>query len=311
MNRFIIKTLTLGIIPVLFVIATIVTYKYKINNIKIDDSIHILILGDSHTQTGIDDSKIKNSLNVSQTAEHFLYSYNVLKLLLDNNPQIKKVILGVSFHSFSKSYDKYIHDEDKTAIMFPRYFPVLDFKSIKDINQVPLMHFNGIFKNSVTGLFNNSNIYNYSFIGTNYKSNISNLNDSTINAAIQRHYYTETGDVQNYSYYQVKYLNKITELCYTKNVELIFINTPLHYSYYKKIPINFVTNYYSTILEFGDKIRLWDFHSVDFPKDYYGDGDHLNSYGAEKLSLIISERINEKELNTKAQHAIYSGGEAN
>ena len=294
MKKFIIKTLTLSIIPVLFIFATIVTYKHKINNIKIDDSIHILISGDSHTQTGIDDSKIKNSLNISQTSEHFLYTYNVLKLLLDNNSQLNKVILGVSFHSFSKVYDKFIHDGDKTIHMFPRYFPILDIESIIDINKLPLMEFRGIFKNVVKGLFNKPEISDYSFIGSFHKSTESNLNDSTINAAIQRHYYTEKGELYNYSHYQIKYLNKIIELCNTKNIELIIINTPIHYNYYKKIPINFLLHYYSTIQQFGDKIIFWDFFSVDFPIDYYGDGDHLNSTGAEKFSLIISERINEK-----------------
>jgi hypothetical protein len=55
-----------------------------------------------------------------------------------------------------------------------------------------------------------------------------------------------------------------------------------------------VSNYYSTIKQVGDKIRFFDYHSVDYPKDYYGDGDHLNSIGAEKFSLLISERIDEK-----------------
>jgi RNase H-fold protein (predicted Holliday junction resolvase) len=296
MKKFIINSLILSIFPVLFVFVTIVTYKYRINNIKIDDSIHILISGDSHTQTGIDDSKIENSLNISQLSEHFLYSFNILNLLLENNSQIKTVILGVSFHSFSKEYDRYIHDEDKTKHMFPRYFPILDIESIKDINKLPIRQFNGIFKNIVKGLFNNTKISEYSFIGNFHESNICNLNDSTINVAIQRHYFTETGDMHSYSHYQIKYLNKIIELCNTKNVELIIINTPIHYNYYKKIPINFVSNYYSTIQQFGDKISFWDFFSVDFPKDYYGDGDHLNSFGAGKFSLIISERINEKIL---------------
>jgi hypothetical protein len=36
------------------------------------------------------------------------------------------------------------------------------------------------------------------------------------------------------------------------------------------------------------------FHLHFSIEDYYGDGDHLNSIGAEKFSLLISERIDEK-----------------
>ena len=304
MKKFIIKALIFLVIPVFLACVTIFIYKSKVNNIRIDESTHILILGDSHTQSGIDDSKIKNSLNISQSSEHFLYSYNVLKLLLDNNSQIDKVILGVSYHSFGKSYDKYIQDEDKTIVMFPRYLPILDKESITDINELPLKQLKGIFKNIVIGLFNNSAIQNYSFIGSFYNSNRSNLNDSTINAAIQRHYFTESGNVQKYSDYQVKYLNKIVELCSAKNIELIVVNTPINNNYYKNIPENFVTNYYSTIQLFGDKIYFYDFHSVFFPKDCYGDGDHLNSIGAKRLSLLISERINE-ENKARTHNKVY------
>jgi hypothetical protein len=305
MKKFIIKTLIFLFIPVFLACVTIFIYKSKVSNIRIDESTQILILGDSHTQSGIDDSKIKNSLNISQSSEHFLYSYNVLKLLLDNNSQIDKVIIGVSYHSFGKSYDKYIQDEDKTIVMFPRYLPILDKESITDINELSFKHLKGIFKNIVIGLFNNSAIQNYSFIGSFYKSNRSNLNDSTINAAIQRHYFTESGNVQKYSNYQVKYLNRIVALCSAKNIELIVVNTPINNNYYKNIPENFVTNYYSTIQLFGDKINFYDFHSVDFPKDCYGDGDHLNSIGAKRLSLLINERINDEENKARTHNILY------
>jgi RNase H-fold protein (predicted Holliday junction resolvase) len=291
MKKFLIKTIILSIIPVFFAFATIFVFKYKANNIKVDELTHILILGDSHTQSGIDDSIIKNSLNISQSSEHFLYSYNVLKLLLNNNSQIDKVILGVSFHSFGKSYDKYIQDEDKTTVMFPRYFPILDLESMIDIKKVPLKQGKNIIKSNIKSLFKNSTIHNYSFLGSFYKSNRSNLNDTTINAAAQRHYFTDSGNEQEYSEYQVKYLNKMVELCATKNIELIIINTPIHYKYYKKIPEKFLTNYYSTIQQFNSEIDFYDFHSVEFTQDSYGDGDHLNSIGAKKLSLLINERI--------------------
>jgi hypothetical protein len=291
MKKFIKKTLILVLVLLLLVITAIVAFKYKVSNIKIDELTHILIIGDSHTQSGIDDSKIKNALNISQSTEHFLYSYNVLNQILNNNSQIDKVILGISFHSFGEFYDRYIHDEDETMVMFPRYFPILDIESIRDINKVPLKQGKNIIKNIIKSLFNNATIHNYPFVGSFYKSYGSNLNDSILNTTLQRHYFTNVGNEQGYSEYQVKYLNKIVELCSTKNIELIIINTPIYYKFYNRIPEKFVVNYYSMMQQFKNKIHFYDFHSVEFPQDCYGDADHLNARGAIKLSLLISERM--------------------
>lgn len=275
---------------------------YRVNNIRIDESIHILILGDSHTMSGIDDSIIMNSLNISQSSEHFLYSYNVLRQLLDNNSQIDRVILGVGFHSFSKSYDQQIQNKASTIIRVPRYYPILDQESIMDIN----MDFNkfllkqrkDIFKSIVKSSFMPGTISDFLFIGGFYKSERTNLSDSTANVAIQRHYFTESGTLQDYAVYQVKYLKKIVELCKVKNISLIFINTPVHDKYFKNIPEKFLDNYYSTIQQFSNGINIYDLHSVKFAQDCYGDGDHLNSKGAKKLSFIISERI-DAEIQTR------------
>lgn len=293
MKKFVKKIFVLIIIPVCFVFVTILAYKCKINSIDIPESVHVLIVGDSHTQTGLNDIKIKNSLNVSQSSEHFLYSYNILRVLLNNKSKIDKIILGVSFHSFSKNYDEYLFDSDKTAHMFPRYLSILNNESINDIDVSQTIPYKSVFFNITEDLLFTSALNKYSFIGSHYSSEKSNLNDSTINAAIKRHYYTASGDVQEYSTSQIKYLKKIIELCDKKNLELILINTPVHHNYYKKIPKKFVSFYYSVVNQLKNEVQYYDFHSISIPNKCFGDGDHLNSIGAEMFSIIISKRISE------------------
>lgn len=266
-------------------------FRYKVDTIRIDHSITTLIAGDSHTQSGLDDSLINNSLNISQSDEHFLYTYNVLRLLLDNNHQINKVILGVSFHSFAKSYDATIQSDEYTKVMFPKYFPILDSESVTDTGKMTLTTGVEIFKNIVKSVFNNSTIHGYSFIGSFYKRDRSNLNDNSINAAIQRHYYTKSGSEQAYADYQVKYLKKIVDLCHAKNIELIIVNTPIPDAYYQKIPEKFTSYYYSIMQQFKNKIQFYDFHAIELPQTDYEDGDHLNSQGAKIFSPLINERI--------------------
>ena len=122
MKKLIINTLLFCIVPAIVALTTPLIYKYKLNHLQLDESTNVLILGDSHTQYGLDDSIILNSLNISQSAQHFIYSYNVLKQLLNTNSQIEKVILGVSFHSFAKKNDRNIQAFDKNEVHVPNLF---------------------------------------------------------------------------------------------------------------------------------------------------------------------------------------------
>lgn len=291
MKQFI-KNISLFIIGLIIItLFVLFFYRYKSNNIHINKSKNVLIMGDSHTQSALNDSIIENSVNISQPSEHFLYSYNVLRLLLNNNRQIKKIVLGVSFHSFGIAYDGFVKDVDKTQFMFPKYYPILNNESLRDVS---LIHFNdikGIYDNIMKINFNSS-INEFSFVGKYYKSNKSNLNDSSINKALQRHYYDSLGRQQKYSVLQLKYLKKIVALSSERNIQLILINTPIHKTYYNQIPVKFVDNYYSIIREIGnDKVRFIDLHSYKLEERCYGDGDHLNFYGAIEISSLVNKMI--------------------
>jgi hypothetical protein len=204
------------------------------------------------------------------------------------------VILGVSFHSFSHFYDKYIHDAEKTEHMIPQYFSILDFQSIRDVNIIPTKQSINIFRNIVKSLFYSSTIHEYPFIGSFYKSERSNLNDSTINIVIQRHYFTEYGNEQDYSNYQLKYLKKIIKLCNRKHIDLVLINTPVNNAYFNKIPAKFITNYYS-ILQKLNFVQFYDFNSFKMDNNGFGDGDHLNLIGAKEFSVIIENKIRQED----------------
>ncbi|MGD0709912.1 MAG: hypothetical protein ABR968_01895 [Bacteroidales bacterium] len=260
----------------------------------------IIICGDSHTQSGINDSILKGAINISQSSEHYLYTYNVLKLFIQNNPQIKTIILGCSFHSFAKSNDKNIFENNRTKNIYQCYFPIFDYKSISELISGNI---SGIINSAVKILGNMmlSLIYNYksyrdySFCGNYYNSNKSNLNDSILISTIKKHYYIDNKTLQNFSIFQKYYLKKIVELCYKNNIKLILINTPLHESYFNKIPAKFISDYYATLSDFKGQIKFWDFHSLHLGNECFGDEHHLNYYGAKKLTLKIDSLLCEKK----------------
>ena len=285
-------------ICILFIISTIFVYKQKLHNVSFNKNISIVICGDSHPMSAINDSILKNSINISNHSQHYIYTYNVLKIALKNNPQIKTVILGSSFHSFNE-YDKIIFDADKATPHYPTFFPILDYESATLIISNNFLSFikssKGVIKSIIKSIISNDNSYqSYPFFGYYYKSKNNNLNDSTVITAINRHYYQLNGNEQELSDYQYIYLNKIVELCKKNNIRLIIINTPISNNYYKKIPKKFISNYYNTISNFKNDIDFWDFHSLPLENACFGDGDHLNAIGAKVLTIKIDSILENK-----------------
>jgi hypothetical protein len=154
----------------------------------------------------INDSILKNSINISSFSQHYLYTYNVLNVLLANNPQIKTIILGTSFHSFSE-YDKYISDDDFAIQHYPNFFPILNYESANTIVSNNFRSFinsgDDVIKLMMRSILSKDKSYRkFPFIGYYHESENSNLNDSTVSRAINRHYYQTNGAEQGFSVYQ-------------------------------------------------------------------------------------------------------------
>ena len=291
MKLFLRKIFLFISVPLLIIIIILISYKYSIYNFDIHNSEKTLIIGDSHTQTAINDSILDNSINVSQSGQHFLYTYNVLRVLLENNEHIDNVVLGVSFHSFGASRDEHVKNSSKTRNSFPRYYPVLNFESFTDVSLISPHEFRLMLINVLDTMFS-SNIHAYPFIGRFYDREGNNLNSKSISANIEGHYFTEDGRLQGFSDLQVEYLQKISDLCKDNEIQLILINTPKHSLYNEKIPNEFVDKYYDIIHNIkSENVSFIDLHAYKLPDDNYGDGDHLNAFGAKKISEILDKQI--------------------
>ena len=105
MKKFIINTVVFISIPVVIGIPILFAFDLYVNGLYNDDqikgNISDIYIGDSHIKHAINDSIIPNSLNIAESSESFYFSYFKLKILLENNPSIKKVHLGLSYHNLS------------------------------------------------------------------------------------------------------------------------------------------------------------------------------------------------------------------
>ena len=293
MRKFLLKiivffSVALILISIVSVIIFLQTYNAT-DKIKLDENIHTLICGDSHTETALNDSILQGSINISQSSQHYFYLYNVLKKLLKNNPQINTVIVGFSFHSLSSFYDDYLFQEEFSKHMYTRYFSILDVHSLFFLLTKNFPGVANDFNNILKSINKNTKVRDlerYQFIGKFYDSDRSNKNDSTIMNAISIHYYNN-GKEQAFSDYQETYLGKIIELCREKNINLILMNCPVSNEYKAKIPSKFIENYYG--FSEAHKDIILDYHDFQLPEDHYGDGDHINKKG----SILFSKSVKE------------------
>ena len=97
-----------------------------------------------------------------------------------------------------------------------------------------------------------------------------------------------------------KYLDKMVKLCKENDVELILMKAPLLYPYWYKEWDEQIKNYAKKNgLTYINYLNLTDEVGIDYSKDTYDGGLHLNVYGAEKMSRYFG-----KFLNNPTLHAI-------
>lgn len=228
-------------------------------------------------QCAINDSLLENGKNLGNTSESFYFSYYKLKLILNSNPGIKKVYLGFSYHSLSDYYDEFIYGK-YSGVISPKYFFLLPLNeqakmigsNINDIQP---------FIKSVIITFLNMFSNEYPFSG-GYKNKYSDVSAvvSSMDKRLNFQYYNGS-DIKNFSSLNLMYLSKIIDLCKESNVQLIFLNTPLHSYYRSRIPAAYIDRYN----EFVDShdLKVIDFSNLDLTDNcFIPDGDHLSMEGA-------------------------------
>lgn len=298
MNTFINRT-ALFLSSCLFIV---VVYHYSIYRVilgdnsyyKINDDVSIVVVGDSHSETAIDDTRTQKLQNYSYKGESLFLIYYKLKRLIEVNPQIKKILLSYSYHSLNKFQDT------KLPSLLYEYYWLLDKEglqeaepSIDNLNMV-LKDMNGRFYQWAMA---NIKQKQYHLLTGGYRPlDVSNLNDEGSHKRILKHYYDEDKvTTQKLSEIQERYLDKIIRICIVNGIKLEFINTPLHRSYYSNVPQQYISSYYSNIESIRnnhpDMISLLDFRDTVTEDKYFHDGDHLNIEGGKVFMRAFNNAL--------------------
>jgi hypothetical protein len=293
MIRFL-KRIGLFVFPLLFLVVSVAFVSKKIINNRpvftLSATTETLILGHSQAECGLNDSLIQGSKNLAQGGEAYFYTYQKLRKLLPENPQVKTVFLSFSNNQIEKKMDEWTYDDKHLSNYFPKYSGQLDAEDYS-----LLMKYNPkkVVSGELKALKNN-----LSFILKNQKSYLDNgnwggylyLKRNKIDSLLKGNYsaFLKEETSNEISEINLNYLKKIVSLCNQKNVKLVFFRTPIHPklfdSYDEKTFQNIRTKQFNSI-------PFLDFHDFKLENDEYGDFNHLNFKGAAMFSKHFNSII--------------------
>jgi hypothetical protein len=287
MKQFIRKLLFFLTIPIVLCLAGLTYMQFQIQRTfqkYMHDSICTsLFVGDSHVQYAIDNTLLNNANTIANTGESFYFTYYKLKTVIEANDQIKKVYLGLSYHSLSNYYERFIWGEYSEAIAKKYYF-LLPFSE-----QVQMFYWNRshvfVFLKTVIQQGIEQLNMNYTFAGkfqNEFKNTIAVKTSEDKRLKFQ--FFKENGEPNEFSAFNLEYLNKIIDLCAENKIKLYFLNTPLHAYYQKQIPEVYKQKLNQIVAT--KQIGLVDLSNFQLSDScFIPDGDHVSLKGAVKTSI--------------------------
>ena len=261
------------------------------NQYNFKENIELLFLGDSHITYSVIDSLVPNSLNLSKRSESYYYTLQKLKFV-SKKIKIQKIILGYSDHNISAYYDEFINGNFSLVIPHKLFF-ALDFKE-----KLRIINWN---KTKLLSLFKRILLSAYYQYNNNEKSKLeywfsdgfhneftnTEANISFIKKRIDFQFYNSKNLIK-LSDLNIVYLKEIISFCIDKDIELIFLKTPLHPDYCSRVPELFRSKYKNFIKE--NNIQLINLEKLKLQdSSYVPDGDHVNIHGAEITTRALLE----------------------
>lgn len=256
------------------------------------NKINTLILGSSHTYYGlipeILGDSVFNLANISQSGE---YDYALLKQYLDTLPNLKTIILPVSYFTYR---DPRLEDDPdewryvikyKTRMNLPLHSNLSRYNfEVYDFNGYTAQLSNLILKKP-------SNLSSQSGFGLGYTlENKDPKWKEKIIPRVKQNTFENPGRFQEVLDVQKKIIN----LAQGKNIDVILITTPVYNEYYENLDsvqeremrLGIAT------LKKDYNVKYFDFfRDKRFTDDDFFDADHLSELGATKLSQILKDSI--------------------
>lgn len=306
MKKFLLKTTFLFIVPICILLFVSEYYLRKIPNdyqyknewlSKYGKDIKIINFGSSHTYNGIKPKYFTHkSFNAAHPSQSIKYDHFIFNKFIDDLDSLKVAILPLSY--FSITYELENSIEDWRIKDYSIYYNCKIHKSELKYNfEIYHIHYQQVLS-SMLGTSNRMGCDDLGSAITNKLSNRSKQWKSTGETAAKRH----TSKIIDSSivYNNKKLLTDIITSCKYRNVSVILLTTPTFETYRNYLNENqlnlmlecgrFFENTYSNV----HYLNLLD--DSRFDEHDFLDADHLNEFGAEKLTTLLDHYIDSLQL---------------
>lgn len=287
---FLYVLLLISFIGLFFIINEILITKNEL--LTIESQKNKLIIGASRTANAINDKYLEGSLNLSGAGDPLFYSFIKIRTFKKNNPNIDTIILSLDNRTLNSKNVNRFYRPVSLESKLPNYFNLLstdDFKQVFNINMystfkatlfIPKYTLK-LIRNIILKPNNNKNLNIGGYIEVKHVVNQDVIDNFKLNDNFKKY---------NLSEIEIETLKRIVDFCKLNNIELIFINPPMHpvmynsmeYQEGKVIFDNFL------IANYPNHTYL-DFSNHFLPESCYADLIHLNKSGAE----IFTKKLNQ------------------
>jgi len=281
-------------------------YKYKKEFLDANsDDIEVLFFGSSHTYYGVNPKYISGkAFNASHISQSIDYDYEILKKYKEKLKMLKYIVVPIDYFTlFSrvstggeawrvKNYG--IYYGIKKGYNINEYSEILTIKPSLNMQRIYSYYLNK--KSPLT-----SSVLGY---GINYKKQMDL--EKTGKIAAKRH----TKSDKKYFEKNKIILQKMIDIVKRKKVKVILYTSPAYRTYVSNTDTNQLKMTLQAIdiaVESNSNCEYYNFfEDSTFKASDFRDADHLNKFGAKKLSLklndILSDLNKNQTINCKQNH---------
>lgn len=282
MKLFIKKLILHAFIPLVVLLAFVSLYTYQTRMaFRLPSHVDTVILGDSRTQNGVDDSIFENFVNFSSAAECYLYTFNKLRYILEHNGNVRTVVLSFAQHNLSTEVEEsWLTEASNKYSHFGSIFPLFSGEELfryfaSDSLSIGVNMLESVMYHSLYSVERQLMVGKLPFTGGFTANN--KLYKPSATTKMREEIILHRPFAQS----QVRYLEKIQTLCREKQIKLFMLNTPVMSSLHGKD---------IEVLVAAENTHL-DWSRLELPTAMFADEHHLNPSGARFLTEKLAETI--------------------
>lgn len=294
-------------------------YYYLRNAINacMEQKIDTLITGSSYGLFGIYEPYLKGQINMSLQSQDLFYSFEQIESVCSRNENIKNIVLCIGYWHFfwdlsktrdmgelsriSQTYIPVFQEEYgmeciHNAHILPKKFSVLYTSDIFDFEKI-LKHYSE--SEFLSGYWNEKFKNRMDLATRNWKDSMKRWIDLSeeekVEAAnIRTRFHNKLSRRQYTVQENERLFCKLVDYTAKRNIRLLIVVPPVTSFYRDRLNAEIQNKFYEILDKIESEIHLLDLTNADVFEDKdFIDTDHLNDIGAQKMTTLVLEVLEE------------------